>query len=71
MLLCNAVIYHSMWTISVNHLLSLAHVRSLNSGEKKKSIWNESEGLNIVQSDWGACVRQSSLCLVCEVAKAL
>lgn len=24
MLLCNAVIYHSMWTISVNHLLSLA-----------------------------------------------
>lgn len=70
MLLCNAVIYHSMWTISVNHLLSLACVRSLNSG-KKKSIWNESEGLNIVHSDWGACVRQSSLCFVCEVVKAL
>lgn len=35
MLLCNAVIYHSMWTISVNHLLSLACVRSLNSGKKK------------------------------------
>lgn len=39
MLLCNAVIYHSVWTISVNHLLSLACLRSLNSG---KSIWNES-----------------------------
>lgn len=47
-LLCNAVIYRSMRTISVNHLLSLACLRS-------PVLWQFcmewKQGLNIVHSD--------------------
>lgn len=49
MQLCNAVIYHSMWTISVNHLLSLA------SSKRNPELWQVymewKEGLNIVHDD--------------------
>lgn len=48
LLLCNAVIYHSMGTVCVNHLLSLACWRTLNSG---KCVWNESKVKFCVHGD--------------------